>query len=104
MGSYLSEAFKNGGWYVFPLKKSMVFIQICLKESQQDTQVGESYGKQIYTKDIIGLQCKGMLKTLSKSVKNAKGERMKYTLAIKVFIQLWLCVLSTIGDWILQDL
>ena len=50
--------------------------------------MGESYGKWLYTRDIIGLQCKGMPKILQRNVKNAKVEEMKYTLAINVFIQL----------------
>ena len=36
-----------------------------------------------------------------KKCQNAKGEGMKYTLAIKVFIQLWLHILSTTGGWTL---
>ena len=86
MGSYLREAFKNCGWYVFPLKKLMVLFQTYMKESQQDTWVGESYGKWLYTKDITGPQCKGMPKTLQGNVKNAKGVGMKYTPTIKVYI------------------
>ena len=46
--------------------------------------MGESYGKWLYIGDTTSLQCKRMLKNWSRSVKNAKGEGMKYTPAIKV--------------------
>ena len=56
---------------------------------------GESCGKWLYTKNIIGPQCKEMLKTLQGNVKHAKGKKMKYTLAIRVFILPWLHIHST---------
>ena len=101
MGSYSREVSKGDGWYVFLLRKSMVFFQTCIRESQRDTLIGGSYGEWLCTKDITSPQCKWMLKTLQGNVKNAKGEGMKYTPAIKVYIQLWLHIHSTAEGWIL---
>jgi len=62
---------------------------------------GENCGKWLCTRDITVPQCKGMLKTLQRSVKNANGGETKYTPAIRVFIQLWLHIYSIAGGWIL---
>ena len=104
MGNYSREVSKGDVCCAFQLRKLMVFFQTCMRGSQQDTLVGGSYGKWLCTKDIIGPQCKRMLKALRRNVKNAKGREMKYTLAIKVVIQLWLRIHSIAGGWILQDL
>ena len=56
-----------------------------MRESQQDTLVAKSYGKSLCTRDTINPPCKEMPKISPKSVKNVKGEGMKYTLAAKAF-------------------
>ena len=40
MGSCSKKAFKGGGWYVFLLKKLMVFFQICMKKEPVRHQGG----------------------------------------------------------------
>ena len=87
---------KGNGWYAFLLRNLMVFSQTYMRENQQDTLVGGSCGKWLCTRDITGPQCKEVLKILQENVKNAKGREMKYTPVIKVFIQLWLHIHSTV--------
>ena len=99
MGNYSKEVSKRDGCYVFLLKKLMAFFQTRIRENQQDIWVGESCGKWLYTKNIIGPQCKEMLKTLQGNVKHAKGKKMKYTPAIRVFILPWLHIHSTVRGW-----
>ena len=60
----------------------------------------ESYGKWLCTRDTTGLPYKEMLKISPRSVKNVKGEEMRYILATKASTQLWHYVLSITRGWI----
>ena len=44
--------------------------------------VAENYGKWLCTRDTIGLPCKEMPRILPRSVKNVKGEGMRYLLGL----------------------
>ena len=76
---WLFKRIFQGKWLVcIPNKEVKGILQICMRESHQDTLVAKSYGKWLCTSDITGPPCKEMPRILPRSVKKVKGEEMRY--------------------------